>query len=112
MKRAVLLIAIALTVVLYVHAQIPDPGDPVCVYCEVDLKSQQPHKPGCPYYSEPQEEESSSSSSSSSSSTSSKPSRPFNERTDVNLDEYGRGRYRCPECGNLHHTGSCQLGKV
>ena len=112
MKRAVLLIAIALTVVLYVHAQIPDPGDPVCVYCEVDLKSQQPHKPGCPYYSEPQEEESSSSNSSSSSSTSSKPSRPFNERTDVNLDEYGRGRYRCPECGNLHHTGSCQLGKV
>ena len=112
MKRAVLLIAIALTVVLYVHAQIPDPGDPVCVYCEVDLKSQQPHKRGCPYYSEPANESSSSSNSSSSSSISSKPSRPFNERTDVNLDEYGRGRYRCPECGNLHHTGSCQLGKV
>lgn len=112
MKRIILLIAIAFNVSLSDHAQIPDPGDPVCVFCYVNLKTGEAHKPGCRYYSAPTNEESTSSISSSSSSTVSKPSRPFNERTDVNPDEYGRGSYSCPECGKLYHTGSCKLGKV
>ncbi len=50
MKRIALFVAIAFTTAASVRAQIPDPGDPVCAYCNVDLKSQQPHKRGCPYY--------------------------------------------------------------
>lgn len=112
MKRIVLLFAIAFAIVVSVQAQIPDPGDPVCAYCEVDLKSNQPHKRGCPYYEEPSSE-SSSSSSSSSSSTTSKPSRPFNERTDVPLDYYGNNLYRCPKCGQLNHSSDyCSLAKT
>lgn len=111
MKRIALLTTMALAAAVSVNAQIPDPGDPVCAHCHVDLKSQVPHKRSCPYYEEPSSE-SSSSSSSSSSTTTSKPSHPFNERTDVNPDDYGRGRYKCPECDNLYHTSSCQLGKV
>ena len=56
MKRIALFVAIAFTTAASVRAQIPDPGDPVCAHCEVDLKSQQPHKPSCPYYSEPANE--------------------------------------------------------
>ena len=113
MKRTALLFAIAFAIVVSVQAQIPDPGDPVCAYCNVDLKSQQPHKRGCPYYEEPSSESSSSSSSSSSFSTSKQsgpsPTMPF---------ENGR----CPECGkpckplayiaadNIH--SGCRLGEA
>ena len=113
MKRITLLMSLALAAAVSVNAQIPDPGDPVCAHCGVDLKSQVPHKRSCPYYEEPTSEESTSSSSSSSvSSSASKPSRPFNERTDGDPAEYGRGSYKCPECNSLYHTSSCQLGKV
>ena len=56
MKR-ILSICLCLGTLLPAKAQIPEVGDPVCAICEVDLKSQQPHKRGCPYYSEPQDEE-------------------------------------------------------
>lgn len=95
------------------HAQIPVVPNPVCAYCGVDLKSNQPHKRGCKYYSEPTNEESSSSSSSSSnSSSSSKPSGPT--KSNPFADGY------CPECGgkvrmvgevNLHRSG-CRLGEA
>ena len=39
MKRISLLVAIAFTTAASVRAQIPDPGDPVCAYCEVNLKT-------------------------------------------------------------------------
>ena len=110
MTKRILSICMCLGAVLTANAQIPDPGDPVCALCGVDLKSNAPHKPGCMWYSPPTNDESPSSSSSRPSTP--KPNRPFNERTDVFPDEYGRGTFRCPECGNLRHTSSCELGKV
>ena len=59
MKRLNLIALLALTATA-THAQIPDPGDPVCAYCEVNLKTATSHKRGCPYYEEPKEESSSS----------------------------------------------------
>ena len=56
------------------RAQIPDPGDPVCAYCEVNLKTGEDHKRGCPYYSEPADEEESSSTTSPPSPSTPKPS--------------------------------------
>lgn len=56
LRGALLTVALLLTAVV-VEAQIPVPGDPVCAFCGVDLKSQQPHKRGCPYYEEPADEE-------------------------------------------------------
>ena len=111
MKRTALLVAIASAIVVSVQAQIPDPPDPVCAHCGVDLKSQVPHKRSCPYYSAPEEEESSSGSSSSSSS-SKKPSGPTKE------NPFADGN--CPECGakvrligeyNKHRSG-CRLGEA
>ena len=51
MKRLNLIALLALTATA-THAQIPDPGDPVCAYCDVNLKTGEDHKRGCPYYSE------------------------------------------------------------
>lgn len=116
MKR-ILTICMGLGILLLAKAQIPEVPEAVCAHCGVlmthnhKLMEGVQHKKGCPYYEEPSSEESSSSSTSSSTTTS-KPSRPFNERTDVSPDEYGRGSYKCPECDNLYHTSSCQLGKV
>lgn len=52
-----LFICICLAGAMTAKSQIPVPPDPVCAFCGVDLKSEEPHKPGCRYYSPPQEEE-------------------------------------------------------
>ena len=108
MKRLNLIALLALTATA-THAQIPDPGDPVCAYCEVNLKTATSHKRGCPYYEEPKEESSSSVSSSSNSSTS-KPSGP------TRYNPFANGT--CPECGAKvelmgqlnRHRSNCRLG--
>lgn len=111
MKRLSLIALLALLATA-IRAQIPDPGDPVCAYCEVNLKTGEAHKRGCPYYSEPSNEESSSSVSSSSASSSSKPSGPSR------YNPFADGT--CPECGakvetigqyNRHRT-DCRLGNA
>jgi hypothetical protein len=119
MKRIALLIAMALTAAVSVHAQIPDPGDPVCAHCNVDLKSQQAHKPGCPYYSEPSSEESSSSSSSSSSGSTHlhdyKPLPEVKSRLKISSGKYhcmynagdGDHMITCPACGSVAHERWC-----
>jgi hypothetical protein len=119
MKRIALLIAMALTAAVSVHAQIPDPGDPVCAHCNVDLKSQQAHKPGCPYYSAPSSEESSSSSSSSSSGSTHlrdyKPLPEVKSRLNISSGKYhcmynagdGDHMITCPACGNVAHERWC-----
>lgn len=119
MKRIALLIAMALTAAVSVHAQIPDPGDPVCAHCDVDLKSQQAHKPGCPYYSEPSSEESSSSSSSSSSGSTHlrdyKPLPEVKSRLNISSGKYhcmynagdGDHMITCPACGSVAHERWC-----
>lgn len=73
MKRISLIALLALAATA-TRAQIPDPGDPVCAYCEVNLKTGEDHKRGCPYYSEPANEEESSSTTSSPSPSTPKPS--------------------------------------
>ena len=119
MKRIALLIAMALTAAVSVHAQIPDPGDPVCAHCNVDLKSQQAHKPGCPYYSAPSSEESSSSSSSSSSGSTHlrdyKPLPEVKSRLNISSGKYhcmynagdGDHMITCPACGSVAHERWC-----
>lgn len=47
MKR-ILTICMCLVALLTAKAQIPEVGDPVCADCGVDLKSNAPHKRGCP----------------------------------------------------------------
>lgn len=92
---------------------IPDPGDPVCAICGVDLKSEVPHKRGCIYYQEPEAEQ-----SSSSSTTTPRPSSQSSDPTPEVPFKNGR----CPECGrsvsaysyidpNGAHSG-CRLGEA
>ena len=98
MKRIALLVAIAFTTAASVRAQIPDPGDPVCAYCEVDLKSQQPHKPGCPYYSEPANEKSTKES--------------WTPNFNSIEYKYGNG-VMCEQCGRTNgHNSDCLIGKT
>lgn len=98
MKRIALLIAMALTAAVSVHAQIPDPGDPVCAHCDVDLKSQQAHKPGCPYYSEPANEMSTKES--------------WTPNFNSIEYKYGNG-VMCEQCGRTNgHDSDCLIGKT
>ena len=98
MKRIALFVAIAFTTAASVRAQIPDPGDPVCAYCEVDLKSQQPHKPGCPYYSEPANEMSTKES--------------WTPNFNSIEYKYGNG-VMCEQCGRTNgHNSDCLIGKT
>jgi hypothetical protein len=101
------------------HAQIPQVSDPHCAYCNVNLKTGEPHKRSCPYYEAPMEEESfSSSSSSTTSSTKLKDHEPLPEvksRLDVSPDRYrlmyqagdGKNMVTCPACGSVVHKGWC-----
>lgn len=98
MKRITLLMSLALAVAVSVNAQIPDPGDPVCAHCGVDLKSQVPHKRSCPYYEEPTSEESSSSSSSSSSNSSLSSSSSSSTSTPSTSTERKRLPFECTIC--------------
>ena len=98
MKRLYLLIVTALTAALSVQAQIPMPPDPACVFCGVNLKTNEAHKRGCRYYSEPTNEETSSSSSSSSSSTASKPSKPTGATATTKPVEQKRLSFECTIC--------------
>lgn len=94
------------------RAQIPDPGDPHCAHCNVNLKTGEAHKRSCPYYSEPSNQESSSSSSSSSGSSTSQPSGPTRN------NPFANGC--CPECGAKvemigqynRHRSDCRLGNA
>jgi len=98
MKRIALFVAIAFTTAASVRAQIPDPGDPVCAHCEVDLKSQQPHKPGCPYYSEPANEMSTKES--------------WTPNFNSIEYKYGNG-VMCEQCGRTNgHNSDCLIGKT
>ena len=98
MKRIALFVAIAFTTAASVRAQIPDPGDPVCAHCEVDLKSQQPHKPGCPYYSEPANEMSTKES--------------WTPNFNSIEYKYGNG-VMCEQCGRTNgHDSDCLIGKT
>ena len=119
MKRIALLTTMALAAAVSVNAQIPDPGDPVCAHCHVDLKSQVPHKRSCPYYEEPSSEESSSSSSSSSSGSTHlsdyKPLPEVKSRLNVSSSKYnlmydagdGDHMITCPACGSVAHERWC-----
>lgn len=98
MKRIALFVAIAFTTAASARAQIPDPGDPVCAHCEVDLKSQQPHKPGCPYYSEPANEKSTQES--------------WTPNFNSIEYKYGNG-VMCEQCGRTNgHDSDCLIGKT
>lgn len=98
----------------FAQVNIPDPGDPVCAICGVDLKSQVPHKKGCIYYEEPQEDQSYS-------STTTTP-RPSSSQSNEPTPELPFKNGRCPECGrsvsglsyvdlNGAHSG-CRLGEA
>ena len=103
------------------YAQIPQVGDPVCAYCDVNLKTGEAHKSSCPYYEAPKEEESSSSSTSSSSSGSThlrdyKPMGEVKSRLNVHptlyekLYEVGQGIYdACPYCHKFTHADRCTI---
>lgn len=119
MKRIVL-IALLCLAIMSINAQIPQAGDPHCVYCGVNLKTGEAHKSSCPYYEAPNEEESSSSSSSSTSSSSTHlrdytPLPEVKSRLNVSREKYEmlykvgvRGfNMTCPHCDNMVHEGWC-----
>ncbi|MBP5515749.1 MAG: hypothetical protein J6X86_02250 [Bacteroidales bacterium] len=82
------------------RAQIPPAPDPACVFCGVNLRTGEAHKPGCRYYSAPKEE--SSFSSSYSSSYTSSTSTPNPEDINPQLP-FKNGK--CPECGRTVSGG-------
>lgn len=119
MKRIVFTLLLGL-VVATSRAQIPQVSDPHCAYCNVNLKTGEPHKSSCPYYEAPKEEESSSSSSSSSSSTHLRDYQPIPEvksRLNISTGRYhsmyhagdGEHMITCPTCGSVAHERWCTL---
>ena len=95
---------------MFAYAQIPDPGDPVCAYCDVDLKSQQAHKRGCPYYEEPKEEETSSSSSTSSHLRDYTPLPEMSSTERALIYEVGiNGMKPCSHCKSIKHQPWCEM---
>lgn len=109
MKRLSLITILGLTAV-FAYAQIPDPGDPVCAYCDVDLKSQQAHKRGCPYYEAPKEEETSSSSSTSSHLRDYTPLPEMSSTERALIYEVGiNGMKPCSHCKSIKHQPWCEM---
>lgn len=114
MKRIVL-IALLCLAIMSINAQIPQAGDPHCVYCGVNLKTGEAHKSSCPYYEAPNEEESSSSSSSSTSSSSTH-LRDYTPLPEVSSTEYAliyevgvNGVKPCSHCKSLKHQPWCEI---
>ncbi|MBR5435452.1 MAG: hypothetical protein IK120_01150 [Muribaculaceae bacterium] len=105
MKRIVFTALLGLAT-MSINAGIPDPGDPHCVYCGVNLKTGEPHKSSCPYYEAPKEEESSH-------STHLKDYTPIPEMTPAEhalIYEVGvDGVKPCSHCKSLKHQPWCEI---
>lgn len=106
MKRIILIALLGVATATY--AQIPQPGDPHCAYCNVNLKTGEAHKSNCPYYEAPKEEE-----SSSSSSTHLRDYTPLPEVSSIEhalIYEVGvNGVKPCSHCKSLKHQPWCEI---
>ncbi len=106
MKRIILIALLGVATATY--AQIPQPGDPHCAYCNVNLKTGEAHKSNCPYYEAPKEEE-----SSSSSSTHLRDYTPLPEVSSIEhalIYEIGvNGVKPCSHCKSLKHQPWCEI---
>ncbi len=105
MKRIILIALLGVATATY--AQIPQPGDPHCAYCNVNLKTGEAHKSSCPYYEAPKEE------SSSSSSTHLRDYIPLPEVSSTEhalIYEVGvDGVKPCSHCKSLKHQPWCEI---
>ena len=106
MKRIILIALLGVATATY--AQIPQPGDPHCAYCNVNLKTGEAHKSNCPYYEAPKEEESSSSSSTH--------LRDYIPLPEVSSTEHAliyevgvNGVKPCSHCKSLKHQPWCEI---
>lgn len=106
MKRIILIALLGVATATY--AQIPQPGDPHCAHCNVNLKTGEAHKSSCPYYEAPKEEE-----SSSSSSTHLRDYTPLPEVSSIEhalIYEVGvNGVKPCSHCKGLKHQPWCEI---
>jgi len=106
MKRIILIALLGVATATY--AQIPQPGDPHCAYCNVNLKTGEAHKSNCPYYEAPKEENSSSSSSTH--------LRDYIPLPEVSSTEHALiyevgvdGVKPCSHCKSLKHQPWCEI---
>ncbi len=100
MKRLCLIMLTGL-LTSYSYAQIPPVPNPVCAFCGADIKTNEPHKPGCMYYTEPDRDEpakSSSSSSAKSSSSSPRPNATTSSPTTTTSTKRKRIKFLCTDC--------------